>query len=195
MKNQTGRDIRAIIGQEGLNKFILPFVSIIKVVALNIGSLGIVFVTLFLMSKLPAKAEKIKELRNQKIVKNEQVDIAFLMAGLEGNKETLDFINTYFADEEGLLKFYLAIDELRREGTLQKFVPLSGTPVKSSNQAMGYPIAIELKGSRELVNTAYLKILNLPFLIRPITFKYEVLTEESAVRLSLGVMLYTNETD
>ncbi|NMC36615.1 hypothetical protein GYA49_06270 [Candidatus Beckwithbacteria bacterium] len=153
------------------SSFNLPWL-LVGLALVSIASLSLSF---WLLGKLPAKAEAIKQLRTQVLAYQiSDQDEALLLQALKDTESDREVIIAAFPTEESLLNFIAVIDSLKNaQVEVLRFSVDSDTPSKIGRNPSFLPITLSLRGEAKAVEQALTKITDSPYFIRPVIYYYE----------------------
>jgi len=164
----------------------------LKIIVLNVVNLLLLFSLFFILSRLPKKAEEVKQLRSKSFATQNESDAGVLKAELEKNQQTLDSIAQVFVDENRFLSFYSSISVLQQTGVISNLNLPVTSPVLDSNKNRGLPVSMIIKGSQAQVNEVLSFLNRLPYILRPVNVDMDVSLEKE-ITLRYGGFLYTDE--
>lgn len=165
-----------------------------KDIVLAVVNLCFIAGLIFLLARLPEKANQVKSLRTASYVSTADAGVDILQFDLDANKDLANRLEEAFPSEDRLLEFVNEIETLKTEGVVVNFSFASKNPVMDRTKNFGYPIIIEMIGSWEQIATDVEKIQKLPFVFRPVTFDAEENPEENVVQLKYGGFLYVDQS-
>ena len=167
----------------------------IKDIVLAILNVGFVIGLIYLLNRLPTRANEVKSLRsNAQLVNTAGENTEILQFELDLTAEDYEKLQDLYPDEERLLSFVDEIENLRTNGTVVGFTFASKDPVVDKTKNLGLPIIIDMEGSWEAISQDIQTIQALPFLFRPVTFDAEEDREDNVVKLKYGGFLYVDES-
>jgi len=166
----------------------------LKDILLGIINVVFIFGLIFLLNKLPQKAEKAKALRSASQLITFRDTTELQKFELDSNTENIQKLIALFASEDTLLTFVEDVEKLKETGTVTGFTFASAVPVADNTKNLGLPIIIEFSGTWDAINADIKTIQSLPILFRPVTFDAEEVPEESVVNLKYGGFLYVDES-
>lgn len=165
---------------------------LLKVAILGTVDFFCVIILLWLLSNLPVKADKLRNLQTLKR-KATLVNLGSVEQEIMANKDKTDKLKAIFPDETGLLNFVQEIDKLKSEGVVRHFSFVSNKAIKDKTKYYGLPLAIEFRGSWQQIDLVLGKMQSFPFLIRPVNIEIRE-QEENLVNLKYGGVLYVDES-
>lgn len=165
---------------------------LVKAAILGVINIICVLFLIWLLTALPKKADKLKNLRTLKH-KAALVNLGTIESEIMVNKTKTNKLKMLFPDEVGLINFVKEIDKLKSEGRVTHFSFVSDKVIKDKTQAFGLPFIIELHGGWAEIDLTLREIEKLPFLIRAVDIEIRELPQE-AIRLKYGGVLYVDES-
>ncbi|QQS38915.1 hypothetical protein IPM62_06070 [Candidatus Woesebacteria bacterium] len=166
----------------------------VKDIFLGIINLAFLFGLVYLLGQIPQRAGQIKSLRSQSVLNTEADDMTVLKFDYENNIESIEKIKKAYPTDDGLIAFMGEIEKLKTEGSVVGFTFASDIPVPDKTKNFGFPIIIMLSGSWERISADIIKIQNLPYVFRPVTFDAEEIPEEGRVEVKYGGFLYVDKS-
>ncbi len=175
--------------EEDTKKFPLSTKEIILVV-INIFSIIFLFI---LLTKLPIKANELKNLRINEI--KDQAALSFEFNDINAKKADADSLKELFLDDSGIVRFVNTVEQLKNiNGSIKRVAFTSQKTVKDKTGNSGIPVVIEMTGNWDAIGHDMEKIQGLPFLFRPVTFESKQNFENPALTdVKYGVLLYVKE--
>jgi hypothetical protein len=166
---------------------------------LNVVNAVLLISTIFIFTRLPGLAAKIKEARTKELSTPSAADSQVLEAELSDNFAKLDQLELLFAKESRILDFVREIDTLKKEGVVTRFSFESNDVVQDVSKNFGLKIAIDFTGDLERVNTAINKVESLSYLIKPesaelLVTKSQVEGESDTITYRLKGVLYVDKS-
>jgi hypothetical protein len=157
----------------------------------NLITLGLL---IFILLKLPLRAEELKDLRNEDL-KYQSSNILELPNVAE-SMMLAEEIKKVFLDTSGIVEFVSRVDAIKAQGgTIVKLSFANQNAVKDRTGSFGIPVIIEMRGSREDIIADLVKLQNLPFLFRPVSIEMEPNKDNPSIYdFRYGGMVYVDET-
>jgi hypothetical protein len=146
-----------------MKKYSRPMLKSIIANAINIVLIIIIIV---LVRKIPAKAQSVKELSNQKELAQEKIDLEVLSADLLNNRQKIEQIDSLFADPKEILQVIEALSNLKNSGQIEEF-NLADNPIRDKSGQTGLPIRIKGTGSRESVDATIRALHAIGKIVKP----------------------------
>lgn len=164
---------------------------IYRVIVMNVINAALVVVTVVILGRLPGKASALKGLRHEKMLASEIIDVAVLKTEIAGNQGEIDKLQSLFVGEAEILEFYREMDQLKRDGVITDYRPMSDNVVSEKKNA-GLPILIEMGGDVHQIDFGLKRVQSLPYLLRPVRFELER-QEEGLFKVNYGGFLYVSK--
>ena len=148
----------------------------VKSIIANLINICLIIIVIVLVRKLPAKAQTIKELENQKVLAQENIDLAVLNADIERNREKIDKLGSLIANQNDVLIVIEALSRLKSSGQIQEF-NIADNSVKDGSGQMGLPIFIKGSGNLEAVDLAISNFHKIGKIIKPVKLNLRIQEE------------------
>lgn len=156
---------------------------------INLVALIVLFV---LLSKLPAKAKDLKELRNESL--KAQVPLKLELAEVEEAEEKAEDITSQFVDEAGVVEFVGEVEGLKDEGSAVSRVNFaSQRSIEDKTGNLGIPIVITLMGTWEQIDSDLQRIQKLPYFFRAVRINTRQMEEPGVIEFKYGIILYVKD--
>lgn len=162
-----------------------------KVLAIHGVNLVLLFLILLLLGKLPQKAQVMQDLRNQKIAAQESMDVDVLEAELLALQDQIKVLEDAFVTDSQLLHFIEKMDELKAQGLIADYEPLSSGIVRSKKSS-GLPVEVNLQGDPATISKGLNSLAQTGFLFKPVTFVMSR-NEDGSYQVRYGIFLYSYE--
>jgi len=166
----------------------------LKDIILGILNITFIMALVFLMRKLPSKANEIRSLRNSSLLSQSEADADIQEFDIEQNQESIEKIKRLFPKEKDLLNFVSDIENLKQEGSVISFNFASKDPVTDKTKNTGLPILIEMEGSWEQIGKDIKKVQELDYIFRPVSFYSEESPNDGLISVQYGGFLYVDES-
>lgn len=166
----------------------------LKDTVLAVVNITFIIILIYLLQQMPSKAKEINSLRSTSITSKSVGTGEVQFFDLDTNKEKIEALTGVFPDEDKLLQFVAAIEEIRDTGSVVGFTFGSENPVLDKTKNLGLPIRIDLRGSWEEISRDIERIQKLPYLFRPVTFDAQELPQEGYVEVKYGGFLYVDKS-
>ena len=113
-----------------------------------LGVINLVFIVglIFILGKLPGRAEELKSVRNTEFKNTVKSEIEIAGLGIESTRVKSEELMARFPNEKGLITFAREIDKLKSEGYITKFAFASEEAVRDRTGYWGIPFVIEFRG-------------------------------------------------
>lgn len=164
---------------------------LLKIIAINIVSAILIIIIFVLLNKLSDLGVALKEIRSERFVSQGESEAAVLRSEIEKNQSKIDELEALFVNRSDFSNFIGVLNVLQNEGIVTSIIPSGNDPVQNSKKQLGIPIAIELQGTKDQINSALMRIYSEPVLFSTINTELEI-GAESAV-LKLNIFLLTDE--
>lgn len=164
-----------------------------KDIILGVINLVSIILLIILLVRLPQKADRLKELRNEDI--RNQASLSFDLADISDSSAKADELEELFIDESGVVEFVNDVEGLRsEESSITEVRFTSQEAVKDKTGNYGIPIIIELRGSWQQIGQDLQEIQKLPYLFRAVKIEVEPLEDEgSLIQFRYGGLLYVDD--
>ena len=165
--------------------------TLIKIVALNVTNLLLIFAIFYILGKLPDIASEIKQLRSAQYAAQGVNDAEVLRADINKNSGMVDSLEKLFIDKTSVVDLSKTLSSIRDEGSINEFdFPGSRVITDKSGQTV-LPILIIFHGSRDQVNDAMNRVFSLPFMFKTQSVEVDGTPEE--LTLTYNGFILANE--
>lgn len=164
---------------------------IYRVIVMNVINAGLITATVVILGRLPERASVLKGLRHERMLASEIIDVAVIKTEIAGNQEKIDKLESLFVSEAEILGFYREMDQLKRDGVITDYRPVSDNVVKEKKN-VGLPILVEMTGDVHQIDFGLKRVQSLPYLLRPVRFELER-QEEGLFKVNYGGFLYVSK--
>lgn len=145
---------------------------------------------IFLLTKLPARAQEVSTARNKELKASQKVSVK--LAEIEDSKKLAEEIKAIFPDESGLVDFVKGIEDIRADGTVENITFKNQKTIRDKTGNFGLPVLIIMRGSWQDIKRDMVRVQELPFIFRAVSIETRI-DEEGLVVVEYGGILYTNE--
>ena len=148
--------------------------------------------SVFLIFNLPKKAAELNRARSeeQKVIESKKIDVTSLE--YVPTKESVDKLNGFYPEEDGLIDFIEKIEILKEEGKVKNFSLVGQDAVKDKTGAYGIPFIVEFEGAWENINLSLQEFQKLPYLVRAVDIEIKLI-DTKTVNFKYGGFLYVSD--
>jgi hypothetical protein len=161
-----------------------------------LGAINLVTIALlvFLLVKLPVRAEEFKTARNESL--KYQIGSPLELPDIADSLEMAQSVEDVFLDTSGIVEFVSRVEAIKDQGgTITKLSFTNQTAVRDKTGNYGIPVIIEMRGNMNEMTADLEKLRNLPFLFRPVSIEIAPNIDNPAILdFKYGGMIYVDET-